>query len=485
MRTFWGNSRNTYGLVLTICLFIALSVFLTVGHTLLKTQKISEEANKKLLLSIARNVDDTIKLHFTTPLTYAKAVVASPFLSELIDKEEVLGDKEYTLSGIKAMLVPMQEDFNFTNINIITDKMKNFYSSKGVARAANEYELHVYKHFLETNKQGDVKFAFNIAKDPLNDDKWTLFTNISIKNDKKEDIGVASFGMDAQYVSMIIKNIEDKLNSEHDGDETERLSFKVRFVNHAGNTQIDANSVSIDESTMPAAFDESARFEVAKDMLIASKPMTEFGWRLEVSMSSNVSKAFRLLIEDNLMTTLVILLVFVVLSSLLIHKKQKQLIKLSWQDGLTGVLNREGGEVRIKEMLEKHEKGVFCLLDADRFKYINDTFGHGVGDEVIIFVAKSLQKIARSSDVIFRLGGDEFGIFASGLSDMTHTRTLINRLFDEISSADIAGLKGYKFSISAGASFYSKNESFAELYEKADKALYEAKKHQGNALSFL
>ena len=54
---------------------------------------------------------------------------------------------------------------------------------------------------------------------------------------------------------------------------------------------------------------------------------------------------------------------------------------------------------------------MFCLIDCDKFKSINDTYGHSVGDKVIIAVAEKLRKTCRDSDVVLRLGGDEFAIF--------------------------------------------------------------------------
>lgn len=485
MKSIFLNFKNSYGLIFSVCIFVILSVAFTAGHTIFKARANMIEANKKLLLLAAKDIDDTLKLEFSTPLTYARAVVASPTLSELIENENEAKDKNAFLKELQALLQPIIEDFEYSNIYIITDKMKNFYSTKGVARQAGEHELHVYTHFLEaksTDEKG-AKFAIHIDKDPLNDDKWTIFSSIPIKGAKGEILGVASFGMDASYAQNIITKLQNSLNEQSQSTD-EKNYFYIRFTDAKGNTQIDSEQISIKEPSMPSNLDEKATVELNSSSMIAKKEIGEFGWKLETTMLSNTNEVLLKFIKNNLLATLAILLFFVGLSVFVTYKKQKQLVGLSLKDSLSGILNRAGGEAQIKKALKKGVKGAFCLLDADKFKYINDTFGHGAGDDVIVHIASSLSKIARNTDVIFRLGGDEFGIFISGISSQNEARSVINRLFDEINKACITSLKGHEFYLSVGASFVRASDDFSSLYARADKALYESKKTAGNCLSF-
>ena len=82
---------------------------------------------------------------------------------------------------------------------------------------------------------------------------------------------------------------------------------------------------------------------------------------------------------------------------------------------MTGLCNRRSGEKRITELLKKKTGGLLCLIDCDKFKSINDNYGHSVGDKVIIAIAEKLQKTCRDSDVVLRLGGDEFAMFIPGM----------------------------------------------------------------------
>ena len=167
-------------------------------------------------------------------------------------------------------------------------------------------------------------------------------------------------------------------------------------------------------------------------------------------------------------------------------RRQENLLRLSETDLMTGIRNRGSGEARIKKLMSDGTRGMFCLLDADRFKSVNDDFGHSVGDKVIIALADCLRKTFRDSDVVFRLGGDEFAVFAEGVTEPEVAERMIHRLFDQIDHIIIPELKGRKISVSMGASFYpaNKNDSFEALYTRADAGTYASKAVEGNQVTF-
>ena len=162
-------------------------------------------------------------------------------------------------------------------------------------------------------------------------------------------------------------------------------------------------------------------------------------------------------------------------------KRENWLIYLAKTDLMTGLCNRGSGEKRITELLKEKTEGLLCLIDCDKFKSINDTYGHSVGDKVIIAVAKTLQKTCRDSDVVMRLGGDEFAIFTPKMLERTVAEKFFERLFENIRQIDIIEMRGKSIEISLGACFYDGYEdvSFDQLYRKADRAMYQSKKQKG------
>ena len=164
---------------------------------------------------------------------------------------------------------------------------------------------------------------------------------------------------------------------------------------------------------------------------------------------------------------------------------ETELFYLSQTDALTKINNRGSGERRIEMLLKKGDCGMFCLFDVDKFKSINDNFGHSVGDEVLIEIAKAMKKAFRGNDIIMRLGGDEFAIFALGVMDEKIGSMCIERFFNTVTQISIKPLRDRKISVSLGAVFSEpEGETFDHLYQKADVLLYECKKLPGCQYSF-
>ena len=141
-------------------------------------------------------------------------------------------------------------------------------------------------------------------------------------------------------------------------------------------------------------------------------------------------------------------------------------------DSLTGVLNRAGYNTIIERI--DFNKCFFVLTDIDNFKTINDTYGHEMGDEVLINMVETFKKYFRGEDCICRLGGDEFAIFLENVSeDMAKkVEERVNKINEELShpKGDLVPC-----TISAGGVFGHDVENTYELYKKADHALYRKK----------
>ena len=167
-------------------------------------------------------------------------------------------------------------------------------------------------------------------------------------------------------------------------------------------------------------------------------------------------------------------------------REREKLIYLSETDHLTGILNRRSGESRIRTMISNMQSGMYALFDADKFKSVNDNYGHDVGDKVIIAIAECLRKTFRNYDVVMRLGGDEFAVFAVAVTDRDTASELMKRFFNQVDSIYIEELKNFRIRLSVGISFFDvgRNSSLEKLYREADFASYESKKTEGNSMTF-
>ena len=167
-------------------------------------------------------------------------------------------------------------------------------------------------------------------------------------------------------------------------------------------------------------------------------------------------------------------------------KQEQKLLILSRTDALTGINNRGSGEHEIEEMLAEDICGMFCLLDIDQFKSVNDDYGHIVGDKVLVEIANCLKKCFNNADILMRLGGDEFAVYAIGVETEEAGEKIIKNFFKEVDKISIPEMGNRRISVSLGAVTRHKGSSktFDWLYQKADSAMYICKKNKGNYYSF-
>jgi diguanylate cyclase (GGDEF)-like protein len=127
-----------------------------------------------------------------------------------------------------------------------------------------------------------------------------------------------------------------------------------------------------------------------------------------------------------------------------------------------------------------------ALLDLDGFKPINDTYGHAAGDELLIATARKLQEELRTSDFVFRLGGDEFLVVLPD-TDLTAARIVAGKLVDSMRRLTLAGRAGrpvpLRGSIGLASSEATPWGSAADLLAAADRALYAAKQAGGDGFA--
>lgn len=144
-------------------------------------------------------------------------------------------------------------------------------------------------------------------------------------------------------------------------------------------------------------------------------------------------------------------------------------------DPLTGTLNRRGALEAIQRASDRCRRAseplTIMLIDADKFKDINDTFGHNAGDVVLIEIAEALRECLRLTDVVGRMGGDEFVIALPGVDEALATQ-IKGRLSKRVSENMIPG-SSISVEISIGRITDSRAQySLAQLFDMADRAMY-------------
>jgi len=169
----------------------------------------------------------------------------------------------------------------------------------------------------------------------------------------------------------------------------------------------------------------------------------------------------------------------------LYEEKQWQIAKLAYTDELTGLPNRNEFKNNLQRILEDQRVSAagfgLAYIDLDGFKQINDQHGHAVGDEVLRHVGTRLQHTLRTSDIVYRIGGDEFTVILLGLRDDTNAGLVAEKLIREIVKP--IGCAAAECVVTASIGIALRNPSLDapdKMIHAADQAMYEAKNAGAN-----
>lgn len=139
-------------------------------------------------------------------------------------------------------------------------------------------------------------------------------------------------------------------------------------------------------------------------------------------------------------------------------------------DSLTGVANRRTFDKTLHDWVHSAKsRFVLAMFDLDDFKSINDTKGHAAGDQVLIGLAQSLLGSVRPGDIVSRLGGDEFAILATDLT-LRQAENRFSKTIADLAASDVPA------KVSCGLAEFSAGDTYESLFERADQALYAAKR---------
>lgn len=174
-----------------------------------------------------------------------------------------------------------------------------------------------------------------------------------------------------------------------------------------------------------------------------------------------------------------------------VQEKARDLEQQVRRDGLTGLFNRMTFDSELASEFERSERYGWpvsvLFLDLDHFKHINDTFGHSVGDDVLVTVSQQFAQSLRRDTVLARYGGEEFVLLLPG-SDTEGSKTVGERLITTLSGSPILEVQGRPLTVTVSAGLAThgdgvRYQSPEELLGAADKALYKAKHAGRNRLA--
>lgn len=230
---------------------------------------------------------------------------------------------------------------------------------------------------------------------------------------------------------------------------------------------------------------------VALPLLIVDKPLKENGYFLGITFLFVLEVIF---VKQNAKASIDILnaFSFYFIGQFLGYRHNQMMLRnikghdlLVYErdrDSLTSLYNKGAIEFRAGEYLTAADAvATIIVIDMDDFKFVNDTFGHHVGDELLIAIARVLQSLGRENDIISRFGGDEFIVFMPGIDDKEIITKRAEQILAGVAQVRLDNNPEYRAHICMGiATCPACGNEYEDLFKKADSALYKVKKNGKN-----
>lgn len=461
-------------LLVTNIIIILVGFIFALGMAFLLLNYITKKDMETTANALFDGVYTSINNELESSAHITKIMCNDYFLQNIIKKEDEIPENEFE-EEISEYLESIRETNNWEGAYIISCKTNQYYTPDGIGKIVdpkkNEYDKW-YSNFIKTG----MEYGADLTYDEFNEKEYVIFIDrrMEVDGELRAVLGCA----------MYLDNTIDIMRSY-----SEKYNIDICFTDIYGNTTFDEDEVNLGEAYYSRDYTADMIREnqvYTKEGFIVRKYIPLIGMYLVIKNSQHylTERFFNLLIGF----VLIMLILIFVLTTYNFYKfgfEKDDLKKKVRTDYLTKISNVNGLQSSINFFLEEEGSkligATMFIIDIDHFKEVNDTFGHGRGDEVLMEVGRVLSKSFRGGDIVGRLGGDEFMVFSPTLNDYDHIAQKAKELNEAIKRTIKEDDKSVDISVSIGITIYPNDaENYDELYEKADRALYFVKEHGKN-----
>ncbi|NWF98702.1 MAG: PAS domain S-box protein [Nitrospirae bacterium] len=333
------------------------------------------------------------------------------------------------------------------------------------------------KTFSEEIYEENLGGYFLISTSPIYDEKGLIRGTVHIAHDiTKRKLTEEKLKESEEKFRDFFENAHDLIQSLDENGKF--LYVNKRWKDVLGYSDEEIKKLTLRDILKSESIDDCMKkFEETKKGKTIENVETVFITKYgdEITVEGNVSPQFK---DGKFICTRAIF------RDISIRKKMEETLRaLSVLDALTGLYNRRGFSAIAKQQLElairMKKKAVLFFIDIDGMKWINDNLGHQQGDNALIDTANVLRQTFRASDVIGRIGGDEFVVFAIDI-DKNSAEKLFLRLNQNIDNMNRNSNREYKLSVSTGFAEMVAEQPYTleEIIKKADVLMYENKKRK-------
>lgn len=447
--------------------------------------------------SIRSGVVDT-ELPLSSDTIYSeiqKDLVRPILISSMMSRNIYIRD--WILSGesnpemITRYLRDVQEHYQTLTSFFVSDKSLTYYQARGVLKSVSPTAFRdIWYYEL---KNSNKPYAINIDVDLANQDRLTIFINYKVLDYEGNFIGATGVGLQLDAIAKLIETYQ------------QRYDRKVYFTDAAGRLVLTGNEGGPIGARIGSLISEIPSLEHLSGLdpamqygtytykegdqghLLNIRYIPELNWYLFVDKVDDGNlDGIRKSLYINLLICAIVSAIILCLVHVALSRYQRRLKALATTDQLTGLLNRRGFDLLARQAFKEavRDKTPLCalLFDLDKFKDLNDSFGHLAGDEVLRRFADALHENIRQSDILCRWGGEEFILLLKDTS-ASQAQELGEKIRQRISSTVVPfGNSTLTITTSIGMAQLQPNEDIEQLITRADRALYRAKQAGRNSL---
>lgn len=432
--------------------------------------------------------DDLV--HSSLPLTadniyseIQKDMLQPIFISSMMAHDTFLRD--WVLGGEKdsgqlsKYLEEIKVKYNTVSSFFVSDRSRTYYYSGGILKHISRDDWRDVWYFRVHDMT--KPYELNVDPDFANQDTMTIFVNYRLLDYQGKFLGAVGVGQTVNSLRSQIDHYRDLFGrTVYFVDSTGKIVLAGAGTNPPATIMAKPGLAAIAPKIL-AGGDGSFEYRNGLGAIyLTTRFIPELGWHVfvEQDVAAATARLWHALLA-NLLVCLVITVIVVFAVNAAIRVYQGRIRDMAITDKLTGLLNRHGFEALFSQALKeskRHQEPLsVAMFDIDRFKEINDRFGHVVGDAAICAVGTAARQAVEDADAICRWGGDEFLVLLGGRG-LADAFRMAEKIGERVAASTFESEgQPIKLTVSLGVAQQRPNEAPERLIARADAALYDAK----------
>ncbi|MFI9654415.1 diguanylate cyclase [Guyparkeria sp. GHLCS8-2] len=474
------RNKLLFATALTILLTLGFVATSVIGYFVAEDSLEKQIAEETLPLT-SDNIFSEIERDLLRSILISSLMAHDTFVRDwLVEGEE---DQE----AILRYLAEIQQKYDTTTAFFVSEASRRYYHPDGVLRTVSRANPADAWYFRV--RQMNEPFEINIDHDTAEPTRLSIFVNYRVQDEAGDYIGVTGIGLAVETVAGLIESYQ------------RRYGRSIYFMNREGEITLRGSGYDGPKSiqAQPGLARHATRiltspstefaYERPGDgtIYVNTRLIPELDWFLVVEQREATANA-RLLntLIVNILLALGVTALVLLTGGWTLRNYQRRLETMATTDRLTGAGNREALEVLFEQaqrLGRRHDQPVSIInLDIDHFKGINDRHGHQAGDRVLRELVNTVSSQIREVDTLCRWGGDEFLILLQD-TDADDARLTAERIREAVARRNRLPESEEALTVSQGVAQCRAGESLDSLINRADQALYQAKRNGRNRVA--